>query len=742
LANGTYNNSRGKVDLAVEGKIQFSPDGTNILMGNSVYGFSSDKVVTSKDETGKKVGAFIGNTLVANALDNKIVLWNTADGSTVKTLKSASNEFNGAVFLNDSLKIGLTIDEPLDIAGKPMVYEKGRINVTFDFRMLQFMAEPNNSEVSNRLKYDYQGNLLKRPEAVNGNQNISELRIGGSSSINDDGALGTLNSFTYLPNGNVIMATNFYLRLYGSDGREIKRLEGFTGSINSMALSPNGKYLLTMGSDKIVRLWDLRSPGKRIKQDVIVSPLASLFISTNNEWICYTRDQYYASSRKGGQFIGFQFNNGRNKEADFYTFEQMDLALNRPDLVIKSMGNSDTLLLKAYKNAYLKRLKKYKFFEENIVPTFDAPEVEILTQPEVVTAKSVLLKFIAKSMGAPVKLADIFVNDVRIQTASFSSAESEIPYETNIELTPGKNKIQVVVIDESGQKSAIETVRILYKTTVVTKPDLYLVTFGVSNYDNADYKLQYAAKDANDIIAAYSANKQAFANVKTLALNNELAVKENIGKAKAFLSQSKVNDMVVLFAAGHGLLNKQFDWYFATKDIDFANPEARGIVFEELENILDQIPARKKLMLIDACHSGEADKESMSVAEGMVTNEGGIKSRGFKKIKTESNALGLLNSFDLMQQLFADLSKGTGAVIISSAGGAEYAYESEQWNNGVYTYSFLEGIKSGKADLNRDGQIMASEIRDYVSENVKKLTKGKQNPTSRKENLEFDFRVW
>jgi hypothetical protein len=37
---------------------------------------------------------------------------------------------------------------------------------------------------------------------------------------------------------------------------------------------------------------------------------------------------------------------------------------------------------------------------------------------------------------------------------------------------------------------------------------------------------------------------------------------------------------------------------------------------------------------------------------------------------------------------------------------------------------------------------MASEIRDYVSEKVKKLTKGKQTPTSRKENLEFDFRVW
>jgi len=35
-----------------------------------------------------------------------------------------------------------------------------------------------------------------------------------------------------------------------------------------------------------------------------------------------------------------------------------------------------------------------------------------------------------------------------------------------------------------------------------------------------------------------------------------------------------------------------------------------------------------------------------------------------------------------------------------------------------------------------------SELKQYISTKVQELTGGKQNPTSRTENMEFDFRVW
>ncbi|MEQ6118188.1 hypothetical protein AAOP42_01585, partial [Reichenbachiella sp. MALMAid0571] len=114
----------------------------------------------------------------------------------------------------------------------------------------------------------------------------------------------------------------------------------------------------------------------------------------------------------------------------------------------------------------------------------------------------------------------------------------------------------------------------------------------------------------------------------------------------------------------------------------------------------------------------------------------------FKTIVSKSNSLGLENSFQLMQELFADLRKGTGAVVISSASGAEFALESDAWKNGVFTYSILEGLEGKKCDKDKDGSVQVSELKDYVFDRVSELTNGKQHPTSRRENLEFDFVVW
>jgi len=95
-----------------------------------------------------------------------------------------------------------------------------------------------------------------------------------------------------------------------------------------------------------------------------------------------------------------------------------------------------------------------------------------------------------------------------------------------------------------------------------------------------------------------------------------------------------------------------------------------------------------------------------------------------------------------MQELFADLSRGTGAVVISSASGTEFSYESSEWNNGVFTYALLEGLKTNNADKNKDNIIKISEVRNYTTDKVVNITNGKQRPTSRRENIEFDYNLW
>ena len=95
-----------------------------------------------------------------------------------------------------------------------------------------------------------------------------------------------------------------------------------------------------------------------------------------------------------------------------------------------------------------------------------------------------------------------------------------------------------------------------------------------------------------------------------------------------------------------------------------------------------------------------------------------------------------------MQNLFADLSNSNGAVVISAAGGMEYALESAQWNNGVFTYCVRKGIEEKRADVeggNNDTKVSVQELQQYVSKKVSELTRGKQQPTSRRENVDFEW---
>ena len=108
----------------------------------------------------------------------------------------------------------------------------------------------------------------------------------------------------------------------------------------------------------------------------------------------------------------------------------------------------------------------------------------------------------------------------------------------------------------------------------------------------------------------------------------------------------------------------------------------------------------------------------------------------------KKEGFGFENSLELMEDIFSDTRKGSGATVISSAGGAEYAMESDEWRNGLFTYVFLSGLTNNKADLNQDGVIQVSEIRAYVNQRVKELSLGKQIPSSREENISQDYIIF
>jgi len=266
---------------------------------------------------------------------------------------------------------------------------------------------------------------------------------------------------------------------------------------------------------------------------------------------------------------------------------------------------------------------------------------------------------------------------------------------------------------------------------VKQKEMIRFIGIGIDQFKQSNYNLQYSSKDIRDLAIKLKERYKDSIIIDTLF--NQDVTTEKIKALKEKLKQTSVNDKVIVSYSGHGLLSKDYDYYLSTYSVNFNKPEENGLPYDELENLLDSIPARKKLMLIDACHSGEVDKEE-GIAQNKAADSLGLK-KGIIIDQPQQQHVGLKNSFELMQSLFVNVGKSTGATIISAAAGNQFALERGDLKNGVFTYSLLEA-------MNKYPTIKISELKKIVGERVEQLTNGMQKPTSRNENIAVDWSLW
>jgi hypothetical protein len=515
-----------------------------------------------------------------------------------------------------------------------------------------------------------------------------------------------------------------------SDKKLLYRLWNHTGKITNLLIDHD--LLLSSGQDQSLKIWD-------INKGILKANYYQYYKQKQPKYCFITNDNYYKSSKDISDFMHFV------KNQKVYPFEQFDLKYNRPDIILDRLGYADSSLISAYHQAYLKRLKKMNFTEDMLKDDFHLPEIKIENfeeMPSVTDSSSVGLNLQLNDSKYKLDRINVWVNDVAVYgNNGISLREKNLQNYTttlSVDLAKGKNKVQVSVLNQAGAESYKETFEIECKVGK-DKPNLYLITIGESKFKQDNFNLTYAAKDAHDVATLFAKSKN-YGKVITKTLTNEQVTKENIAALRSFIDQAGINDEVMIFIAGHGVLDENLDYFFASYDMDFNNPNQRGIAYEDLEGLLDGIKPLKKVLLIDACHSGEIDKEEVELLAANEVQEGEIQFRAVgNSVKPK---LGMQNTSELTKALFTDLRKGTGATVISSAGGGEYAMESGEWKNGLFTYCMLKGLETKAADLNGDGEIWLKELQQYVQTQVSELSGGKQQPTSRIENSVLDYRIW
>ncbi len=503
------------------------------------------------------------------------------------------------------------------------------------------------------------------------------------------------------------------------------------GIVTDAVFSIEGKFLITTNDQGEIILYHTGD----FRQVVSMSQVGDF------DFITYTPDYYYTSSKGASKAIAFR--NGK----ELMPFEQIELRYNRPDVVAYQLGYASNRLVASYKAAYEKRLKRLGFNPDDLVGELQLPSLKVNYEdmPLATQNKTFSYGITAGDEQANLQKIIVYINDVPVfgsRGIDLASQPSKtLSRSIEVELSAGLNEIKTSVIDEKGLESIPEIFEINYDAPYY-KPSLYLAAIGVSDYLNDDYDLAFAAKDAQDFAAALG-NSPAFENVNTRLVLDANATAENIRNLRSFLEGAGIDDVVILFFAGHGVLDEQYTYYLATHNMDFLNPSAGGLPYEDLDRLLDGIACRNKLLFIDACHSGELDAEDVKVARESIEERGSVAFRGAGVVvQQKEDGFGLANTLELSKTLFGDLKKGTGATIISAAGGTEFALEGVNSSNGLFTSCFLEGINTRRADLDRNRQYSVSEFRSYVSERVTDLSHGRQTPTSREENVKNDFRIY
>jgi WD40 repeat protein len=465
-----------------------------------------------------------------------------------------------------------------------------------------------------------------------------------------------------------------------------------------VALTPD---YLALADDRKVQLFDLDS-------------------NLPTSWIGFGQSDYLVHNAEG-----YFKTKGRSKQISIrkngrtIPLEAFDLVYNRPDLILKQLNKTPTEEVALYAKAVEKRLARMN----GKIPYYSTD----------LSADTTGLHFPLITHSDTLQLPGINETQAYQVWVNGTKEKNDLAQTKAVILSPGLNKMDWQITNPDGDTIYYAQTAYIYNNKQQgPKEQWYFLGAAIDAYADTAMNLKYARKDIRDL-AGYFKGAHNHTTIDTLM--GGAVTKDRLLNWKAQVAQASVNDVVIVSLSGHGFLNEKGEFFFGDSTASPTSLE-RSIPYEYLVNLLDASPARRKMLLIDACHSGLKD----DLAAGGALPEN-IKARGGVVINRPGASQTTVKSFRLMQEEFLDLSRHNGTIVIAAAAGNEFAFESPVQQNGLFTYVFLQGLKEKKADENKDGKVTASELQAYLNAQVEKLSRGAQKPTTRQENLGLDWEI-
>jgi tetratricopeptide (TPR) repeat protein len=231
----------------------------------------------------------------------------------------------------------------------------------------------------------------------------------------------------------------------------------------------------------------------------------------------------------------------------------------------------------------------------------------------------------------------------------------------------------------------------------------YALLVGISKYAQPELSLQFASADADvfgKLLESPRGGGLAPDNVLLLTDDKATTAAVRNGFQDFLKRRATKNDTVVILIAGHGTVEVpgSKNAFILTYDSDPQDLKSTALAMEELQSLFQEQLTKvgRVLLFVDVCKAGTI---------GTIHNT---------TVSSDVQHLG-----DVEGDLFGLLASRPKEVSLE---GPEFG-----GGHGVFSYYVIKGLE-GAADANHDGVVDASELIQYVSNQVPMATSNKQHP--------------
>lgn len=222
---------------------------------------------------------------------------------------------------------------------------------------------------------------------------------------------------------------------------------------------------------------------------------------------------------------------------------------------------------------------------------------------------------------------------------------------------------------------------------------------GCANYSDAGlHALRAPTQDVTELAVVLEDQSIGDFDVEMLSDEPEYVVRRRIER---FFTESGPDDMLLLYLSGHGLRDEAGRLFFAARDTELGLLDSTAVSAEYISRRMEQSFSQRIVVVLDCCFSG-----AFPVGRAH-------KSTEQVEVSTALN--------------------GRGRAVLASSKATEYSFEGgllvkEEPVASVFTQVLVGGLRSGDADIDRDGWITVDDLYTYVHREVRSTTKS-QTPT-------------